>query len=151
MVLTLAGLPVTPQAEAGATAAGTGLVAVPQQTDVGAASWLLKLVRGTRMTLLSHWAPGDERAGSEVSTRHQHGNNYDDRYRQITLDTVLNSFNQKNPGIFESYCNFATLGVYLHGGRRLWWNTCRAGTKARPHYIPQSMPMIALYPQCLSG
>lgn len=33
-VLTLAGLPVAAQAESRATTAGTGLVAVPQQTEV---------------------------------------------------------------------------------------------------------------------
>ena len=49
-VLTLAGLAITAQAEAGATAAGAGLVAVAQETDVRATSSLPKLVWSTGMT-----------------------------------------------------------------------------------------------------
>lgn len=49
LILTLAGLAITTKAEAKATAAGTSLVAVTQQTDVRATSSLPKLIQGTCM------------------------------------------------------------------------------------------------------
>lgn len=49
LILTLAGFAITAEAEAGATAASTGFVAVAQQTDVGTTSSLSKLIQGTRM------------------------------------------------------------------------------------------------------
>lgn len=48
-ILTLAGLAVTSEAESRATAAGPGLVAVAQQTDIRATSGLPKLIQGTSM------------------------------------------------------------------------------------------------------
>ena len=45
--LTLAGLAVAAEAEPGAAAAGSGLVAVAQQADVGATSSLPELIHGT--------------------------------------------------------------------------------------------------------
>lgn len=56
VLLTFAGLAIAAQAESGAAAAGSRLVAVPQQTDVRAASSLPKLVHLTRMA--THWGPG---------------------------------------------------------------------------------------------
>lgn len=47
LLLTLAGLPIAAQAEPGAAAAGSGLVAVAEQADVRAAARLPKLVQGT--------------------------------------------------------------------------------------------------------
>lgn len=49
LILTLAGLAIAAKAESGAAAAGTGLVAVAQQTDVRATSSLPKLIQGTCM------------------------------------------------------------------------------------------------------
>lgn len=47
--LTLAGLAVAAEAEPGTAAAGSGFVAVAQQTDIGAASGLLELIQGARV------------------------------------------------------------------------------------------------------
>lgn len=44
--LTLAGLAVAAEAEAGAATAGSGFVAVAQQTDIGATSSLPELIHG---------------------------------------------------------------------------------------------------------
>ena len=49
VLLTFAGLAIAAQAEPGATAAGSGLVAVPQQADIRAASSLPILVHLTGM------------------------------------------------------------------------------------------------------
>lgn len=48
-MLTLAGLAITAEAESRAAAAGARLVAVAQQTNVGAASRFSKLIQGTSM------------------------------------------------------------------------------------------------------
>lgn len=53
LILTFAGLAIAAQAEPRATAAGSGLVAVSQQTDVRAASSLPKLVHFTCMA--TYW------------------------------------------------------------------------------------------------
>lgn len=64
--LTLAGLPVTAQAEARATAAGPRLVAVGQQADVRASAWLPVLVVLAGMA--PHWGRVESRSGPlEVS------------------------------------------------------------------------------------
>lgn len=47
--LTLAGLAVAAEAEPGTAAAGSGFVAVAQQTDIRATSGLPKLIQGARM------------------------------------------------------------------------------------------------------
>ena len=49
LILTLAGLAITAKAESRATAAGTGLVAVAQQTDIRTTSSFSKLIQGTCM------------------------------------------------------------------------------------------------------
>lgn len=48
-ILTLAGLAIATQAEPGAAAAGSGLVAVAQQTDIRTTSCLPELIQGTRV------------------------------------------------------------------------------------------------------
>ena len=60
--LTLARLPVTAQAEAGATAAGPRLVAVGQQADVGTSAWLPVLV--VLAGVAPHWGRVESRSGS---------------------------------------------------------------------------------------
>lgn len=57
LILTLAGFAITAKAEAGAAAAGSSLVAVAQQADIGATSCLPKLIQGACMT--AHWAVGE--------------------------------------------------------------------------------------------
>lgn len=50
LILTLAGLAIAAQAEPGAAAAGSSLVAVAQQADIRATSRLPKLIQGACMT-----------------------------------------------------------------------------------------------------
>lgn len=50
VILTLAGLSITAKAETRATAAGSALVTITQQTDIRATAWLPKLIGCTRMT-----------------------------------------------------------------------------------------------------
>lgn len=56
VLLTFAGFAIAAQAESGATAAGSRLVTVSEQTDIRAASSLPKLVHLTCMA--SYWRPG---------------------------------------------------------------------------------------------
>lgn len=60
LILTLAGFPVTSQTEARPAPAGPCLVAVGQQADVRAASWLPILVILTGMT--PHWGQRREQS-----------------------------------------------------------------------------------------
>lgn len=63
LILTLTGLPVTSQAEARPAPAGPCLVAVGQQADVRAATWLPVLVILTGMT--AHWGQRTELSGHQ--------------------------------------------------------------------------------------
>lgn len=68
VLLTFAGLAIAAQAESRATAAGSGLVAVPQQTDVRTASSLPKLVHLTCMA--AHWTPRRWKIKSQTQKHH---------------------------------------------------------------------------------
>lgn len=64
--LTLAGFAVAAEAESKATAASASLVAVAQETNVGATSRLPKLIQGTCMA--AHWGKRQVHSYATVHT-----------------------------------------------------------------------------------